>query len=231
MPKCWKHSLMLLLILLSSCSDSGVNPEWASWRSYKLADRISVLVPPEWAGPEYSYYEYLSFTFRLERDWFTLYCAPSLPHWYYGTDSPEYVASSITVGGRQATLETWEWHDTTFSLYLWIQEVDKDLTRYAAYGKCHSRDRREVVQKILATVRFKEPKLSISGAHGREVSPTPVARDPGARLTRAMEPTEQGRCCRGFVEAMQKRLDMCRQSPGSVAASTNILPPRLIADR
>jgi len=229
MPKCWKHSLMLLLILLSSCSDSGVNPEWASWRSYKLADRISVLVPPEWAGPEYSYYEYLSFTFRLERDWFTLYCAPSLPHWYYGTDSPEYVASSITVGGRQATLETWEWHDTTFSLYLWIQEVDKDLTRYAAYGKCHSRDRRELVQKILATVRFKEPKLAISDVQPTAL--TPVVRRPGARLTWAMKPTEQGQWSQGLFEAREKRLTLYQRSLGSVAASTIILPPRLIAGR
>jgi hypothetical protein len=46
-----------------------------------------------------------------------------------------------------------------------------------------------------------------------------------------MKPTEQGESYQGLFEAMQKRLVMCNQSPGSVAASTNILPPQLIAGR
>ena len=48
---------------------------------------------------------------------------------------------------------------------------------------------------------------------------------------KAMKPTEQGGCCEGLFEAMRKRLAMCNQSPGLVAAGTNILPPRLIAGR
>jgi hypothetical protein len=51
------------------------------------------------------------------------------------------------------------------------------------------------------------------------------------RPNKAMKPTEQGESCQGLVEAMQKRLVMCRQSPGLAAASTIILPPRLIAGR
>jgi len=46
-----------------------------------------------------------------------------------------------------------------------------------------------------------------------------------------MEPTEQGRCYHGFYQAMQDLLVMRRHSPGLAAAITNILPPRLIADR
>jgi hypothetical protein len=49
--------------------------------------------------------------------------------------------------------------------------------------------------------------------------------------SKAMKPTEQGRCCQGLFEAMQKRLVMRRLSPGLVAANINILPPRLIAGR
>jgi hypothetical protein len=57
--------------------------------------------------------------------------------------------------------------------------------------------------------------------------PGPEARVPN----KAMKPTEQGQCCQGVVEAMQKRSVKCRHSPGLVAANTDILPPRLIAGR
>jgi hypothetical protein len=46
-----------------------------------------------------------------------------------------------------------------------------------------------------------------------------------------MKPTEQGQRCQGLLEAMQKRLVMCMQSPRLAAATTIILPPRLIAGR
>jgi len=46
-----------------------------------------------------------------------------------------------------------------------------------------------------------------------------------------MEPTDQGGCCQDLIEAMQKRLAMCKQMPGLAAAITIILPPRLIAGR
>jgi hypothetical protein len=49
------------------------------------------------------------------------------------------------------------------------------------------------------------------------------------RPNKAMKPTEQGDSSQGVIEAMQKRLVSCRRSLGLVAASTNILPPQLIA--
>jgi len=48
---------------------------------------------------------------------------------------------------------------------------------------------------------------------------------------KAMEPTEQGKCCQSFFQAREKRSAVCRRLPGVAGASTNILPPRLIADR
>jgi hypothetical protein len=48
---------------------------------------------------------------------------------------------------------------------------------------------------------------------------------------KAMEPTEQGGCCHGFFQALRKRSVRCRRLPGLAGASTNILPPRLIAGR
>jgi hypothetical protein len=48
---------------------------------------------------------------------------------------------------------------------------------------------------------------------------------------KAMKPTEQGQCSQGLVEGMQKRSATSRGSQGSVAASPNILPLRLIASR
>jgi hypothetical protein len=46
-----------------------------------------------------------------------------------------------------------------------------------------------------------------------------------------MEPTDQGECSQGLFEAMQKRSAMYRRWLRTVAACTDILPPRLIADR
>jgi hypothetical protein len=46
-----------------------------------------------------------------------------------------------------------------------------------------------------------------------------------------MEPTDQGRWCHGFYQAVQELSVKCGHWPGRVAASTNILPPRLIAGR
>jgi hypothetical protein len=106
MQKAGTQFLLLVLLLLSSCIDSGVNPEWVNWRSYQLGGRLTVLVPPEWAGPEYSYFEYLGVAFRLDRDQFTFYYGPSLQYWFSRPDLQEYAASPTTIGGRQATLET-----------------------------------------------------------------------------------------------------------------------------
>jgi hypothetical protein len=48
---------------------------------------------------------------------------------------------------------------------------------------------------------------------------------------KAMEPTEQGECSHSFFQPRQKGVGKWRRSPGSVGATTIILPPRLIAGR
>jgi hypothetical protein len=53
----------------------------------------------------------------------------------------------------------------------------------------------------------------------------------GAPPNKAMKPTDQGQCSQGLFEAMQKRSAMYRRWLGTVAACTDILPPRLIAGR
>jgi len=176
---------LLLLIPLSSCIDGGANPEWATWRSYELVNRITLLVPPDWQGPQYFYSDYCGVSFSRGGDGLTLYFGIALPYQYNEPYLPEYAAFPTIIDGRKATLETWlQPADTSFMLYLWVEEADKDLTKYAAFSKCYSRERRELVQKILGTVRFQVPKWAPLNAQQGQSCSTPADTAPGARLTR-----------------------------------------------
>jgi len=154
--------IVVALTAILGCSDGGTDPEWKDWEWFTIGGRVSVLIPPEWTGPEYTTYNYLIAHFRWPGGTFMLQQGPTVDFPYYLATLPGYRETAGVVDGRRVTEMAWDIvasYDTSYNVCLWVVEPDDDFTRYLVVSTCDTPPQREMVRKILERLRFLRPKL------------------------------------------------------------------------